>query len=161
MKMNSGLVAHPQLSWIGSASSWREVLQRFADLAEAEGFARPGFGAALISREEEYPTGLPMKIPLAIPHAYPEFVIQPGVGVALLDPAVEFREMGGEEDQVLSVRLVVLMLVTQETAHNADLSTIIRMFKNPEWYEKFSTAADPSELAASFQALFAQNEQAG
>lgn len=158
--MNSGLIAHPQLSWIGSAANWEEVLQRFADLAEKEGFARPGFGAALIQREKEYPTGLPMQIPLAIPHAYPEFIYKPGVGVALLDPPVEFREMGGEEDQWLSVRLVVLMLVAQETAHNSDLATIIRMFQSPDWYPLFSKATTPEELANSFQSLFAKEEHA-
>jgi galactitol PTS system EIIA component len=154
--MKSGLISHPQLCWIGSAADWKEVLQRFAALAEKEGFARPGFAEALIQRENEYPTGLPMEIPLAIPHAYPEFVIHPGVGVALLNPPVSFREMGGEEDQWLSVHLVVLMLVTKEIAHNSDLSAIIAMFKAPQWYDIFSKATTPQELAACFQSLFDQ-----
>jgi galactitol PTS system EIIA component len=152
--MKSGLISYPQLCWIGSAADWKEVLGRFADLAQKEGFARPGFKEALISRESEFPTGLPMQIPLAIPHAYPEYVIQPGVGVALLDPPVVFREMGGEEDQCLSVRLVVLMLVTQDIAHNSDLSTIIDMFKDPQWYALFSKATTPQQLATFFQSLF-------
>jgi PTS system galactitol-specific IIA component len=154
--MESGLIAYPQLCWIGSAVDWKEVLMRFANLAEKEGFARHGFGEALVQREQEYPTGLPMLIPIAIPHAYPEFVIRPGVGVALLDPPVEFREMGGEENQWLSVRLVILMLVTQETAHNSDLATIIRMFQDPKWYPEFSSSKKAEELAGSFQSLFSR-----
>ena len=152
--MKSGLTAYPQLCWIGSASDYTEVLSKFAELAEGEGFALPGFANALIQREGEFPTGLPMVIPLAIPHAYPEFVVRSGVGVALLDPPVSFREMGGEEDQWLSVRLVVLMLVTSEIAHNTDLSIIIGMFKDPEWFIPFSKAGTPQELAKCFQSLF-------
>jgi PTS system galactitol-specific IIA component len=157
--LKSGLNPHPVLCWLGSAADWKEVLVHFADLAEKEGFAHPGFCEAIIQREEEYPTGLPMQIPLAIPHAYPQFVIKPGVGIALLDPPVSFREMGGEEDQWLPVRLVVLMLATQEIAHNSDLSTIIRMFQNPQWYDHFSQAGTPEELAEKFQFLFEQAEQ--
>lgn len=159
--MKTGLISHPQLCWIGSAADWREVLGRFGALAEQEGFARPGFSEALIQREEEYPTGLPMQIPLAIPHAYPEFVIQPGVGVALLDPPVSFREMGGEEDQWLSVRLVVLMLATQEIAHTSDLSAIIRIFKGTEWFDQFANAATPEALSDCFRSRLEAEQEAG
>src|ERR1035437_9385608 len=119
--METGLKPFPQLCWIGSAIDWKEVLLKFSDMAEKNGFVRSGFGEALIAREKEYPTGLPTEIPLAIPHAYPEYIIKSGVGLALLDPPVTFRQMGGEEDQWLSVKLVVLMVVTQEIAHNSDL----------------------------------------
>lgn len=152
--MKTGLVAYPQLCWLGSASDWKEVLSNFASITDREGFTRPGFCEALIQREEEFPTGLPMEIPLAIPHAYPEYVIKPGVGVALLDPAVTFREMGGEEDQTLLARLVVLMLVTPDIAHTSDLSIIIDMFKDPGWLNIFSKAGTPEELANCFQSLF-------
>ncbi|MEA4909418.1 MAG: PTS sugar transporter subunit IIA [Chloroflexi bacterium] len=156
--MESGLNAYAPLCWIGSAQDWREVLRRFAGLAEQEGFARDGFGDALIQREEEFPTGLPMQVPVAIPHAYPEYVLHPGVGVALLDPPVSFREMGGEEDQWLTVRLVVLMLVTDETAHTDDLSVLIQMFRDPQWYTAFSQATRPQELADCFQSLFEKSQ---
>lgn len=152
--MESGLIAHPQLCWIGSAKGWEKVLRNFAILAVEQGFARNGFGDALVQRETDFPTGLPMKIPLAIPHAYPEYVIKPGVGIALLDPPVSFREMGNDEGRMLEVRLVVLMLVTEDIAHNSDLSTIIAMFKDPVWYDSFKEATTSLELATAFQSLF-------
>ena len=152
--MESGLIAHPQLCWIGSAKDWENVLRRFGKLAIAEGFARTGFSDALVQREKDFPTGLPMQIPLAIPHAYPEYIIHPGVGIALLEPPVSFCEMGNDEGKLLDVRLVVLMLVTEDIAHNSDLSTIIHMFKNPAWYESFKKATKPKELAEAFQNLF-------
>lgn len=151
--MGSGLIVYPSLCWIGTAKNWEEVLHYFADLAMKNGFAKAGFDDALIQREKEFPTGLPMEIPIAIPHAYPEYINQPGIGIALLQPPVNFRQMGSEEEIWLPVHLVLLMLVTQDIAHSSDLSVIIRMFQDVGWYESFSKAKTPDELAKCFNDL--------
>jgi PTS system galactitol-specific IIA component len=140
------------LDW--QCEEWEQVLRHFAWRAIDKGFARAGFGDALIQRERAIPTGLPLQIPLAIPHAYPEYIFHSGVGIALLDPPVNFHEMGKNNGSFLSVRLVILMLTAKGISCNKELSTIIRMFDNAEWYENFSKVTRAEELANAYHALF-------
>lgn len=134
------------------AESYQEVLQVLGDLAVEKGWAKPGYARALIHREEEYPTGLPMVIPIALPHTDAEHVAKAGLGIATLAEPVTFYEMGGSETEV-AVQAVVLILVTDPSHQVTMLSKLIGVVQDESWFAGVHAAATPAELADAFNAL--------
>ena len=73
-----------------------ELFARAGKLAIDSGWAREGFIQALTEREARYPTGLHTAgVEVAIPHADPEWTLQPGMVVCIANPPVPFQPMGG------------------------------------------------------------------
>lgn len=98
------------------ASNAAELLARMAARLHALGYVDEGFVNALLDRERDYPTGLATEpVPVAIPHAYPGFVVKPAVAVAVLKQPVDFQAMGDPE-RTLAVRAVFLIAINEPTA---------------------------------------------
>ncbi|TQO20561.1 PTS system IIA component (Gat family) [Rhodoglobus vestalii] len=153
------VVPRADLSFVGlEASTSAEVLSAFAAQALAVGAVHPSFEAALLERERAFPTGLPTIIPVAIPHADVEHVIESGLGIATLAHPVAFGEMGGT-GSLVHARVAVLILVTEPHAQTEMLTQLISVFQLDNWHESLSSAATPEELASIFTALLASTRR--
>lgn len=154
--MEDVLECEPALSSTSlAASSGEDALRMLAGQAFAAGFVKESFVEALLARERSYPTGLPTTIPVAIPHAEPEHVIRSGIGLALLDAPLPFREMGSEHD-VVGARAIALLLVPDGGSHVDTLQALTKIFRTADWYERLAAARDPGELAATMNAMLRQ-----
>lgn len=141
------------LSFVGlEAADDSAVLAAFAERALAVGAVLPSFATALVDRERAYPTGLPTVIPVAIPHADVEHVLEPGLGIAVLAHPVAFGEMGGAESTVLA-RVVVLILVTEPHEQVDLLVRLIAVFQLDGWFETLAATNSPAELTRAFSTL--------
>ena len=88
-----------------------EVLRNIASVYMEKGIAKPTFYDALLERERDYPTGLPIgNINVAIPHTYPEHINEIAVGIAIPKNPVVFMEMGGDDREVVCSVVVCLAL---------------------------------------------------
>ena len=132
-----------------------EVLTALALRAEMAGWVKPTFLDALITRELNYPPGLPTPIAVAIPPADVEHVINPGLGIALLDNPVAFGEMGGSGATV-AAQVVVLILVSDPHSQLTMLTRLVELFQTDGWYETLSLASDENELADTFDRLMSE-----
>lgn len=139
------LVRPPATSAVG-------VLRAVAEQALKQGFVRDTFADALLAREKEFPTGLPTPLPVAIPHTDPEHVLRPALAAVLLDPPVEFGEMGGA-DRTVAVRLAVVLMVTDPSSQVGLLSRLITALRRPDLKEALAGADTPSALADAVQRL--------
>jgi PTS system galactitol-specific IIA component len=147
--------AHAELSVLRlSAHSDTEVLTALAARAEMAGWVEPTFLNALLTREQNYPTGLPTAIAVAIPHADIEHVTRAGLGIALLEKPVPFGEMGGS-GTTLPVKVVVLILMTDPHSQLTMLTKLIELFQTEGWFDALILASDEAELAATFNRLMA------
>ena len=135
-----------------TARTAQELLGMLAERAVQAGYARPSFTEALLSRERAFPTGLPLASPAAIPHADASHVLRPGLAVALLDPPVEFGEMGSE-DRTVSCGLVVMLLVDTPEAQVGVLGQMLAALQKPDWPGLLAAATDTEELAERFATL--------
>ena len=103
-----------------------EVLRVLSDAAIDAGYAKPGYHAAILEREEKYPTGLHIpKIEVAIPHADVEWTIKSSITVGILDEPVTFQPMGGEGGEVQAG--LVFMLTIKDPKEHIDF---LRAFTN-------------------------------
>ena len=106
------------------AATWQEVVTTMAERVVDAGHARPEFVAAVLAREERFPTGLPTAVPSAIPHPSPEHVIHAGLAVATLKNPVEFGVIGGS-GTTIPVQIVVMLCMTHPTDQVGALQTVL------------------------------------
>ena len=71
--------------------TWQQLLTKMSDEAIGKGWAKPGFTDAILTREENFATGLHASIDIAIPHADAEWTIEPAMVTATLDTPVAFN----------------------------------------------------------------------
>ena len=103
------------------------------------------FPEALRRREQRFPTGLPTPIPTAIPHADPEHVLTPSLALATLVRPVAFGEMGGDGGTV-GVRLVVMPLLTDASAHLDALQRLMAVLRDQAAVQDLIDAPDEQQL---------------
>ena len=71
---------------------------------------KSGYYNALITREQNFPTGIESKINLAIPHADPENVNKSTFVIVTLAEPINFASMV-EPEKLLEIKLVILMVL--------------------------------------------------
>jgi PTS system galactitol-specific IIA component len=89
-----------------------EVLLQMADALMKNGNVMDGFGTAVTLREENQPTGLPASVGIAIPHADPEYVLQPAICVGFPETTIPFRMMG-EEEETVEVGIIFMLAINK------------------------------------------------
>ncbi len=97
-----------------------EVLCNIAKVLMDKGVAKGTFYEALLQRENEYPTGLPIgEINIAIPHTYPEHINEVAITIAVPKKPVVFRNMGDKDEEILIS--VILCLTMRKMDDNVKL----------------------------------------
>ncbi len=97
-----------------------EVLYNIAKVLMEKGVAKDTFYEALLQRENEYPTGLPIgEINVAIPHTYPEHINEVAITIAVPKKPVVFRNMGDKDEEILIS--VILCLTMRKMDDNVKL----------------------------------------
>jgi mannitol operon transcriptional antiterminator len=112
-----------------SVNSSREVIELLESALVKQGLAKEGAVRGALSREEKYPTGLNMDIPIAIPHGGPEFTIRKGFAIATLKNPVKFREMGNLA-KALDVRIVIVPALTGKEEDGNGFYELIQELKD-------------------------------
>jgi PTS system galactitol-specific IIA component len=90
-----------------------KVIRHLGGLLYEKGLVKDTFVEAILAREKEMPTGLPIgEINAAIPHADIEHVIEPALAVATLREPVSFQVMVNPEESV-EVSIVFLLALNK------------------------------------------------
>ena len=90
--------------------NWQESISISTQALYSQGYVKEEFSQACINREKIFPTGIPSAVPIAIPHAEGDYVIQESVCVLHLKEPVGFSRMDNPDDSV-SVRLVINLAI--------------------------------------------------
>ncbi len=130
------------------------LFERIGGDLRAAGLVSEDYVEALNAREKEFPTGLPLPGGVAIPHTDVSHVHSDKVAVATLKHPVEFHEMGGEDDSIISVTTVFLLALSNPTDHLTILQRIIKSIQDKEFLESIRNAMDEREIVALAAAAF-------
>ncbi|MCD4526514.1 PTS sugar transporter subunit IIA [Nocardioides sp. cx-173] len=150
-------VLEASLCFVGSSAAGirdaSSALRLLGRAATEQGFAAPTYVDALLAREAAYPTGLPLPVPVAIPHADATHVRVPALA-ALVPPApLTFGEMGSR-DRTVQAELVLLLLVDDPGQQVGLLGRLITALQRPDLRERLLADLDtPAALAARFATL--------
>lgn len=91
--------------------SKEELFETLSKQLINEGYVKSGYYDALISREQNFPTGIESKINLAIPHADPQKVNKSTFVIVTLAEPINFASMV-EPEKILEVQMVILLVLT-------------------------------------------------
>jgi PTS system galactitol-specific IIA component len=110
-----------------------EFFSSISDLLEEKKIVQAGFAEALKAREQDYPTGLPVPGGVAIPHTDGALVNADRLVFVTLDSPIQFNEMGGDEDDVIDVKLLILLAIGNGKKHLDVLQKLIIAIQNPDF----------------------------
>lgn len=130
-----------------------EVLTALAHLFQENVDVAPGYTAALLRREQEFPTGLPtMPYGVAIPHADGQYVIRSGLAVCTLSTPIPFQEMGNPIG-VVSVRLAILIALpmAQQRAQAEVLQWLLSLIQRHTFLHVMAESDSVAQIMEAFQ----------
>ena len=129
------------------ASTKEEVIGQIGELLYKNGFVKESYTPAVISREQEFATGLPTAgVGVAIPHTDAHHVLKPAVGIGILAKPVPFVEMGNIDDDTVDVQVVFMLAVPDKNKIMTMLQQIIAMIQDREFLKELTSLTDRSRL---------------
>jgi len=120
-------------------STLEDALTGVADTAMSLDLVHNSWLEAVIAREKNFPTGLPMGIPVAIPHTESAHVRADGFGFFRLATPVVWGEMGSI-DETISVSMLFPLLITNPKNQIDLLMSVIDKLQAPGFLESLMVA---------------------
>jgi galactitol PTS system EIIA component len=109
------------------------------------GLVTDNFIEAIIQREEQYPTGLPTKIPISLCHTDAEYVKESFLTLATLEKPIPFHEMGNP-DSIQDVKIVFILGIKEKNEHITILKRIMELIRNEMLLAKIYASASKAEI---------------
>lgn len=122
---------HQYLVLESQAKDWKEAIKLCGLALEKKGYADRSFMEACLKREQEYPTGLPCAIPVAIPHAQSVGVKIDSICFLRLAKPVRFYRMD-DSDQFVDTNLIFNLAVKNGGQHLEFLQKLMEFVTNEE-----------------------------
>jgi PTS system galactitol-specific IIA component len=119
-----------------------EAIGRLAALLHDGGYVKDSFCAAVLAREQVFPTGLPTEpVGVAIPHTDTEHVNKSALAVGILKQPVVFTEMGTDDGQV-KVEIITMMAISDPDAVMPVLRDLAMVYQDPDFLSQLKAAKD-------------------
>lgn len=114
-----------------SVDSSNDLFEKIGEVLIENGIVKDSYITALKEREEEFPTGLPLPIGVAIPHTEGIYVNEDKLVIATLSEPIKFVEMGSD-DVLIDVSLIIMIVMKDGKSHLEMLQNIIGTVQNQE-----------------------------
>lgn len=123
-----------------------EILSYLADKLKEEGFVKEGYKEGILSREKEYPTGLPAEVKIAIPHCDHTLVNEAAIAIGVLGKSIDFKAMD-DPSMSLDVEIVIMLALDEPHGHIEMLQKIIKLIQSSEDLKKILSSKDDEETS--------------
>lgn len=135
------------------AHSSEEIIRLLAAQLHALNYVKESFADAVVSRERNIPTGLPLEREdnVAIPHTDPEHVLKAGIALATLSKPVAFANME-DPDEMLPIGTVFLLAINEKDKQIETLQHIMAAIQSPEILDGLKHAKTIVEIETLFRA---------
>lgn len=144
--INFSILVREELIFLRVKGDAETALRAVADKLLSIGAVLPSYYDALMQREREFPTGLPMgELNIAMPHTVPQHILEMGVSIATLAEPAEFRCMG-DADSTVQVRLLVCPLLDKMDDNVRLLPSLIHFFIKQDNIRALLDAESPAEI---------------
>lgn len=130
-----------------------ELFDRLTADLMAKEIVQEGFAQALKNRETEFPTGLPVKHGVAIPHTDGTLVNSDQLLFVTLTEPIIFNEMGGDDEDTIEVSVVVMLAVKDGKKHLTVLQNLIEAIQKEGFVDQLVGAANEDQILAAVNAF--------
>lgn len=129
------------------AETKESAITQLADLLYKNGYVRDTFTEAILARESEYPTGLPIpEMGVAIPHTDSKHVIKPAIAVGKLETPIDFCSMGGDADEFVSVGLILMLAIPNKDEVMDMLQKLMGIIRDREFIVTLRESINRNEV---------------
>jgi len=111
----------------------------------AQGCITEDFVEAAVERERTFPTGLPTKIGVALPHTKAKYVLKESISIVTLKNTIVFAGMGNPKESI-PVQIVFLLAINNPEKQLKILQTIITIIQNEKMLKKIKDAKEPQTI---------------
>lgn len=110
-----------------------------------QGFVTEDFVDAAVERERTFPTGLPTKIGVALPHTEAKYVQKESISIVTLKNTIVFAGMGNPKESI-PVQIIFLLAINNPEKQLGVLQTIITIIQNEKVLQKIKNAKEPKTI---------------
>lgn len=141
--------------YFASGTTRDDVLNEMAGYLAAKGAVKETYGAAVIERENTYPTGIPSEpIGVAIPHSERrDLVLDTTILVAKLAQDVRFQRIDDADLQV-GVRVIFMLAVDSNQGQLETIATVMELVQDEKLIQKIVEATSPEEIQQAVSAAY-------
>lgn len=136
-----------------NASSANDALGKIATSGYELDLMQPSWLNAVLERENEFPTGLPTPIPVAIPHTDSIHVKASGIGFFRLLHPVIFGEMGSSAS-TLEVSIIIPLLITDPENQVDLLMQVVTALQDIAFMNQLANIDNPKDVEILFNSRF-------
>jgi len=108
----------------------------------SQGCVTEDFIEAAVERERTFPTGLPTKIGVALPHTEAKYVLKESISIITLRNTIVFAGMGNPKESI-PVQIIFLLAINNPEEQLKVLQTIITIIQNEKMLTKIKDAKEP------------------
>jgi len=143
-----------------NAENSEEVIRFLAAKLADVSHVRPSFADAVLAREKNMPTGLPLGLDanVAIPHTDPEHVLKAGLALATLEKPVLFANMEEPEEKI-PVGTVFLLAINDKDKQIDVLQKIMALIQDKAALEALRAAGTVDDVKNIFIVSAHENRQ--
>lgn len=145
MSLNSKL--EPELILLNEAPLDRNtVFRTVSNLLLAKNYVEPSYPDALVAREENHPTAMPLeKMGVAIPHVDVEHVREEKLVVVTCPEGIVFNQ-AEDPDSTMKVNVIFFLLLKEKDAHLDFLMKLISLFQRSNEMDKILWAKSKDDV---------------
>jgi galactitol PTS system EIIA component len=127
------------------AENYEDILIHLGTSLYSQGFVKGTYIEAVLQREKIHPTGLPLPVPIAIPHTDPEHVLHSHIAVGTLKEPVQFSMMGTSEVK-LPVQVVFMLAIKDPKKQPEILKQLMKIFQNEQLLNEISRSNEKKKV---------------
>ncbi|ESS57204.1 phosphoenolpyruvate-dependent sugar phosphotransferase system, EIIA 2 family protein [Enterobacter cloacae S611] len=140
-------------------TSRQQLLAHIGEEMLAKGVVHESYPAALLAREENYPTGIALeRHAIAIPHCEASHALSPALYLIRPRKPIFFQQ--ADDDGEVAVSLIIALIVENPAAQLTLLRKLFSELQNPNTLDALLNAAD-DDLARCFRETFLEPETCG
>lgn len=124
----------------------QEVIFWLGTLMKNAGYVDEAYAQAVWERETVYPTGIENEgFNFAITHADSDAIRKPGIGIAVLEEAVDFHRMDDPEKKT-KVRIVLMLSIVDPNSQVKLLQKLMHRLQEIQLFEKLYACQDSKSV---------------
>lgn len=130
------------------ASSSKNLITKIGSYLVESSYAKKGYVKELLEHESLFGSGLDMAIPIALPHAPPEFTRNTNLTIVTTNKKMKFKVIGG--DGTIETKLVIFPLLNPDNSDGFYFYSFLSLLKNRKVTENLISCKTKEEIVNLF-----------
>lgn len=131
-----------------NVSSAKNLINKIGSYLVENGYAHKGYVQELLNHESLFGSGLDMTVPIALPHAPPEFTRNTNLTIVTTNKKIKFKTIGG--DGTIETRLAIFPLLNPDNSDGFYFYSFLSLLKNRKVTESLINCTTKVELVNLF-----------